>query len=144
MSIKFTLGGVAVEQRKFREFPSYLAARTQAMLLARATTVAAEIAGAYAALGGTGELAAGMVVRPQPTKTKARVVIANRVRWSAGYEFGTKSRYTKKHKKKAYRGYIERTSGGRIFVPRIMAARVGLVPRIAALLRAEGLTVTGG
>jgi hypothetical protein len=143
VSIKFTLGGVAVQQRKFREFPSYLAARTQAMLLARATTVAADIAGAYAALGGTGQLAAGMVVRPQPTKTKARVVIANRVRWSAGYEFGTKSRYTKK-KFKAYRGYIPRTASGRIFVPRIMAARVDLVPRIAALLRSEGLTVTGG
>lgn len=141
MPIKFVLGGVTVERNKFKEFPSFLAARTQAVLDARATTVAAEIAAAYAALGGTGELAAGMVVRSQPRKTRARVVIANRVRWSAGYEFGTKSRRTKKG---ANRGFIPYDNDGRIFVPRVMAARVGLVPRIAALLRAEGLTVTGG
>jgi hypothetical protein len=142
--IKFTLNGVTVQQYKFQQFPSFLAARAQAALVSRATTVAADIAGAYAALGGSGQLAAGMVVRSRPTKTRARVVIANRVRWSAGYEFGTKDRWTKKHKKKAYRGYIARTTTGRIFVPRVMKAREDLVPVIAAIMRAEGLTVTGG
>jgi hypothetical protein len=140
--IKFTLGGVAVTQSKFKQLPSFLAARTQAALLALGTTVAADIAGAYAALGGTGQLAAGMVVRSTPQKNKARVVIANRVRWSAGYEFGTKSRYTRKTK--AYRGYIPRSPTGRIFVPRVMKARETIIPKVAAIMRAEGLTVTGG
>jgi hypothetical protein len=140
--IKFTLGGVAVEQSKFKQFPSFLAAQAQAALVSLATSVAADIAGAYAALGGTGQLAAGMVVKSQPRKTKARVVIANRVKWSAGYEFGTKSRYTKKTK--AYRGYIPRSPTGRIFVPRIMKARETMIPKVAAIMRAEGLTVTGG
>jgi len=31
-----------------------------------------------------------------------------------------------------------------VIVPRIMQARVDLVPRIAASMRAEGLTVSGG
>jgi hypothetical protein len=142
--IKFTLGGIPVTQAKFKQLPSFLAARAQAALVSLGTSVAADIAGAYAALGGTGQLAAGMVVRSTPQKNKARVVIANRVRWSAGYEFGTKDRWTKKHKKKAYRGYIARTSGGRIFVPRVMKARETIIPKVAAIMRAEGLTVTGG
>jgi hypothetical protein len=139
--IKFTLGGVAVTQSKFKQLPSFLAAQTQAALLALGTTVAADIAGAYAALGGSGQLAAGMVVRSTPTKTKARVVIANRVRWSAGYEFGTKRRQTKK---RANRGAIPHSPTGRIFVPRVMKARETIIPRVAAIMRAEGLTVTGG
>jgi hypothetical protein len=140
--IKFTLGGVAVTQSKFKQLPSFLAARAQAALVALGSTVAADIGGAYGALGGSGELAAGMVVRSQPQKNKARVVIANRVRWSAGYEFGTKRRQTKKTH--ANRGSIPHAPTGRIFVPRVMKAREQIVPRVAAIMRAEGLTVTGG
>lgn len=140
--IKFTLGGVAVQQSKFKQFPSFLAARAQAALLSLGTTVAADIGGAYAALGGTGQLAAGIVVRSQPTKNKARVVIANRVRWSAGYEFGTKRRQTKKTH--ANRGAIPHAPTGRIFVPRVMKARETMLTRVAAIMRDEGLTVTGG
>ena len=142
MSITFTLGGVAVEQRKFQQLPSFLAAQAQAALLAHATTVAASIAAATPTI--TGELATGLLVKSQPRKTKARVVIVNRIRWSAGVEFGTKARYTKKHKKKAYRGAIPFRPNGRVFVPRMMQARIDLVPKIAAIMRAEGLTVTGG
>jgi hypothetical protein len=140
--IKFTLGGVAVQQSKFKQLPSFLAARAQAALVALASTVAADIGGAYSALGGTGQLAAGMVVRSTPQKNKARVVIANRVRWSAGYEFGTKRRQTKKTH--ANRGAIPHAPTGRIFVPRVMKAREQIVPRVAAIMRAEGLTVSGG
>ena len=140
--IKFTLGGVAVTQSKFKQLPSFLAAQAQAALLALGTTVAADIAGAYAALGGTGQLAAGMVVRSSPGKNKARVVIANRVRWSAGYEFGTKRRQTKKTH--ANRGAIPPSPTGRIFVPRVMKARETMIPKVAAIMRAEGLTVSGG
>lgn len=139
--IKFTLGGVAVTQSKFKQLPSFLAAQAQAALISLGTSVAADIAGAYAALGGTGQLAAGMVVRSTPGKTKARVVIANRVRWSAGYEFGTKRRQTKK---RANRGAIPHAPDGRIFVPRVMKARETMIPKVAAIMRAEGLTVSGG
>lgn len=134
--IKFTLGGVAVQQSKFKQFPSFLAARAQAALVSLATTVAGDIAASYPKR--TGQLAAGMVVRSQPRKNTARVVIANRVRWSAGYEFGSKPRTTKK--RKAYRG---RMPAAHNFVPRIMKARETMLVRVAAIMRDEGLTVTG-
>jgi hypothetical protein len=137
--IKFTLGGVAVQQSKFKQLPSFLAARAQAALVSLGTTVAADIAAAYPHRSGA--LAAGIVVKSQPQKNKARVVLANRVKWSAGYEFGTKRRQTKK---RANRGSIAPAPTGRNFVPRIMKARIDLVPRLAAIMRAEGLTVTGG
>jgi hypothetical protein len=138
--IKFTLGGVTVEQRKFKEFPSFLAARAQAALEARATTVAAAIAAAYPVV--SGGLAGGVIVRSQPRKTKARVLIVHKLRRALAYEKGTKQRYTKKSK--AYRGQVPRVEPGRNFIPKIMQARVDLVPRIAAIMRAEGLTVSGG
>lgn len=137
MSIKFTLGGVTVARNKFKEFPSFLAARAQAVLEARATTVAASIAAAYPVK--SGRLAASMEVRSQPRKNRARVLIVNRARYAVVYDFGhPKGRKTKKG---AYRGT---QPAHPTFVPRIMAARVDLVPRLAALLRAEGLTVSGG
>jgi hypothetical protein len=137
--IKFTLGGIAVEQSKFKQFPSFLAAQAQAALVSLATSVAADIAAAYPKR--SGQLAAGLVVKSQPRKTKARVVIANKVKWSAGVEFGTKDRRTKKG---ANRGFIAYVPTGRVFVPRVMKAREDLVPKVAAIMRAEGLTVTGG
>jgi hypothetical protein len=140
MPIKFTLGGVTVEQRKFKELPSFLAARAQAALMARATTVAASIAAGYPIV--TGGLASGVIVRAQPTKTKARVLIVHKLRRALAYEKGTKPRYTKK--KKAYRGFIPREPVGKNFIPKVMQARIDLVPRIAAIMRAEGLTVSGG
>jgi len=137
VSIKFTLGGVTVEQRKFKEFPSFLAARAQAALEARATTVAASISAAYPIV--SGGLASGVIVRSQPGKTKARVLLVHKLRRALAYEYGTVPRRTKKTK--AYRGRMTPTA---VFVPRIRQARVDLVPRIAAIMRAEGLTVSGG
>ena len=138
MPIKFTLGGVTVEQRKFKEFPSFLAARAQAALMARATTVAASIAAAYPVV--SGGLQSGVIVRAQPSKTKARVLIVHKLRRALAYEYGHRSRG--RPKSKAYRGRMPRDR--RDFVPRIMQARIDLVPRIAAIMRAEGLTVSGG
>ena len=137
MSIKFSLGGVTVEQRKFKELPSFLAARAQAALMARATTVAASISAAYPVV--SGGLQSGVIVRAQPRQTKARVLIVHKLRRALAYEFGSKPRRTKKTK--ANRGQMPAHA---VFVPRIMQARVDLVPRIAAIMRAEGLTVSGG
>jgi hypothetical protein len=142
MPIKFTLGGVTVERRKLTELPSFLAVRAQAALEARASTVAASIAAAYPVV--SGGLQSGVIVRSQPRKTKARVLIVHKLRRALAYEKGTKPRYTKKHKKKAYRGQVPRVEPGRNFIPKIMQARIDLVPRIAAIMRAEGLTVSGG
>lgn len=137
MSIKFTLGGVAVEQRKFQQLPSFLAAQAQAALLAHATTVAASIGAAYPVV--SGGLASGVIVRSQPRKTKARVLIVHKLRRALAYEYGSVPRRTKRTK--ANRG---RMPAREVFVPRIMRARVDLVPKLAAIMRAEGLTVTGG
>jgi hypothetical protein len=138
--IKFTLEGVAVERRKFTQLPSFLAARAQAALEARASTVAASIAAAYP-VGKTGGLQSGVIVRSQPRKTKARVLIVHKLRRALAYEKGTKFRKTKKGWN---RGQIPRVEPGRNFIPKIMQARIDLVPRIAAIMRAEGLTVSGG
>jgi hypothetical protein len=137
--IKFTLDGVAVERRKFTQLPSFLAARAQAALEARASTVAAAIAAAYPVV--SGGLQGGVVVRSQPRKTKARVLIVHKLRRAAAYEKGTKFRKTKKGWN---RGQVPRVEPGRNFIPKIMQARIDLVPRIAAIMRAEGLTVSGG
>lgn len=134
--IKFSLGGVAVEQRKWTQLPSFLAAQAQAALLAHATTVAAAITGAYPVVSGT--LAAGMSVKSQPRKTKARVVIHNKARYALIYDIGWSARTTKKTK--ANRGVMP---AAHVFIPRVQQARIDLVPRIAAIMRAEGLTVTG-
>ena len=139
MPIKFTLGGVEVQRRAFKEFPSFLAARTQAVLEARATTVAAQIAAAYPVV--SGGLASGVIIRSQPRKTKARVLLVHKLRRALAYEKGTKFRKTKKGWN---RGQIPRVEPGRNFIPKIQQARIDLVPRIVALLRAEGLTVSGG
>ena len=138
--IKFTLDGVAVERRKFTQLPSFLAARAQAALEARASTVAAQIAAAYP-VGETGGLQGGVIVRSQPRKTKARVLIVHKLRRALAYEKGTKQRQTKKG---WYRGQVPRVEPGRNFIPKIMQARIDLVPRLAAIMRAEGLTVRGG
>lgn len=134
--IKFRLGGVTVQQSKFKEFPSFLAARAQASLVSLATTVAADIAASYPQR--SGKLAAAMTVKSQPRKTTARVVIVNRAKYALAYEFGSKPRTTKK---KAWRGRMPAANN---FVPRIMKAREQMIPRVAAIMRAEGLTVTGG
>jgi hypothetical protein len=136
--IKFTLNGIAVQQSKFKEFPSFLAARAQAALISKATTVAAAIQAAYPVVDGT--LAAGMSVRSQPRKTKARVVIHNRARYALIYDIGWRTpRRTKKTK--ANRGSMPAKP---TFIPRVMQAREDLVPVLAAIMRAEGLTVSGG
>ena len=135
--IKFTLGGVTVQQAKFKQLPSFLAAQAQAALVSLGTTVAAEIGASYAQRSGF--LASRMVVKSQPRKHAARVVIANTAKYALAYEFGSKPRTTKKGK--AYRG---RMPARAVFVPRVMKAREQLVPRIAAIMRAEGLTVSGG
>lgn len=135
--IKFTLGGIAVQQRQFAQLPSFLAARAQAALVAEGTRVAAEIAAAYPVVDGT--LAAGMSVRSQPQKTKARVVIHNRARYALIYDIGWGPRTTRTTH--ANRG---RMPAAHVFIPRVMQARVDLVPRLAAIMRAEGLTVSGG
>jgi len=135
--IKFSLDGVAVERRKFTQLPSFLAARAQAALEARASTVAAAIAAAYPVV--SGGLSSGVIVRSQPRKTKARVLIVHKLRRALAYEYGSVPRRTKKSK--ANRGRMPPKA---VFVPRIMQARVDLVPRIAAIMRAEGLTVSGG
>jgi hypothetical protein len=126
-----------VQQRQFTQLPSFLAAQAQAALVAEATSVAAAIAGAYPVVSGA--LAAGMSVRSQPRKTKARVVIHNKARYALIYDIGWGPRTTKKTK--ANRGSMP---AAHVFIPRVMQARENLVPRIAAIMRAEGLTVTGG
>jgi len=136
--IKFTLGGVTVQQSKFKQLPSFLAAQAQAALVAHATTVAAAIAAAYPVR--SGELAAGMSVKSQPRKTKARVVIHNRARYALIYDIGWRTPRTTK-KGKANRGTMPARP---TFIPRVMQARIDLVPKIAAIMRAEGLTVSGG
>jgi len=133
--IKFTLGGVTVQQSKLKQLPSFLAAQAQAALVSLGTTVAAEIGASYPQRSGF--LASRMVVKSQPRKTAARVVIANTAKYALAYEFGSKPRTTKK------RGKRGRMPAAHNFVPRVMKAREQLVPRIAAIMRAEGLTVSG-
>jgi len=133
--IKFTLGGVQVQQSKFKQLPSFLAAQAQAALVSLGTTVAAEIGASYPQR--SGYLASRMVVKSQPRKNAARVVIANTAKYALAYEFGSKPRTTKK------RGRRGRMPAAHNFVPRVMKAREQLVPRIAAIMRAEGLTVSG-
>lgn len=135
--IKFTLGGVAVEQSKFKQFPSFLAAQAQAALVSLGTTVAADIAAAYPRK--SGKLAAAMTVRSQPRKTKARVVIVNRARYALIYDIGWHRRTTKKTH--ANRGLMPAAN---VFIPRVMKARETMLEKVAAIMRAEGLTVSGG
>ena len=134
--IKFTLGGVTVQQAKFKQLPSFLAARAQAALVSLASTVAADIAASYPQRSGF--LASRVIVRSQPRQTKARVVIANTAKYALAYEFGSKPRTTKK------RGRRGQMPAAHTFVPRIMRARVDFIPKVAAIMRAEGLTVSGG
>jgi Bacteriophage HK97-gp10, putative tail-component len=135
VSVKFTLGGIAVQRNSLKALPDLLAAKAQAALEARATTVAAEISAAYPKV--TGALSSSLSVTSTPRKTKARVVIRSKLRRALAYEYGSVPRRTKKG---AGRG---RMPIGNVFVPRIMKARIDLVPRIAAIMRAEGLTVSG-
>jgi hypothetical protein len=133
--IKLTLGGVTEQQHQWRQLPAVLASETQAEADARARTVAVAIAAAYPVRSGA--LAAGMTVKAQPSMHKARAVIVNTARHALLYDIGSGPRTTRSG---ASRGAMP---GAHVFIPRVMEARAALRPRIAAIMRKEGLTVSG-
>lgn len=136
MSSRFQIVGMEEFRQALRNLPPRLVDKASVIVTARAEFAASRIESGYPEV--SGNLKSKMTVRMEVSKSGVVARIRNTAKHAYIYENGTQVRQTKKGQN---RGAMP---PGHVFIPTAIRERKEMVDQLIAMVRDEGLVVTGG